>query len=87
MINKTDKQIVQKYYENDWEFIYPPSIDNKKVSDEFWHTVELLDNDDQMAEKIFKKLIVKHPYYIDAYNHLSIAFRNQGKEFESLLTS
>jgi tetratricopeptide (TPR) repeat protein len=87
MTNKIDKPIVQQYFENDWEFIYPPSIDNEKVSDEFWHAVELLDNDDQMAEEIFKKLIVKYPYYIDAYNHLSIAFRNQGKEFESLLTA
>lgn len=87
MTNKIDKPIVQQYHENDWEFIYPPSIDNEKVNDEFWHAVQFLENDDQIAEKMFKKLIAKHPYYIDAYNHLSIAFRNQGKDFESLLTA
>ncbi|MNX52294.1 hypothetical protein D3C86_829730 [compost metagenome] len=87
MLNKLEKPIVQKYYDNNWEFIYPQSIDNEKVSDEFWYAVELLDNNDLIAEKILKKLIATHPYYIDAYNHLSIAFRNQGKEFESLLTA
>lgn len=87
MLKKLEKPIVQKYNDNNWEFVYPQSIDNEKVNDEFWNAVELLDNNDQMAEKMLKKLITKHPYYIDAYNHLSIAFRNQGKEFESLLTA
>ncbi|WP_264524190.1 tetratricopeptide repeat protein [Flavobacterium sp. N502536] len=87
MTSKIIEPIVQQYNENNWEFIYPSSIDNEKISDEFWHAVKLLDNDDQMAEKVFKKLITKHPYYIDAYNHLSISFRNQGKKFESFLTA
>lgn len=87
MLDTLEKPIVQKYNENNWEFIFPPSIDNEKLSDEFWNAVAYLDNNDLVAEKILKRLIAKHPYYIDAYNHLSIAFRNQGKEFESLLTA
>jgi tetratricopeptide (TPR) repeat protein len=87
MTKETEKPIVQQYNEHEWEFIYPPSIDNEKVNEEFWAAVEVLDYDDPSAEMVFKKLIAKHPYYIDAYNHLSLAFRNQGKDFESLLTA
>jgi len=78
---------VKCYNENEWEFVYPNSIDNEKTYNEFWEGVELLDYDDTKAEKIFKGLIAKHPFYIDAYNHLSISFRNQNKTFESLLTA
>lgn len=84
---KQEKPIVQQYYENDWEFIHPSSIDQEVVQNEFWNAVNMLDYEDQNAERIFKKLITKYPYFIDAYNHLSIAFRNQGKDFESLLTA
>lgn len=84
---KQEKPIVQQYYENDWEFIHPLSIDQEVVQNEFWNAVDILDYEDQNAERIFKKLITKYPYFIDAYNHLSIAFRNQGKDFESLLTA
>lgn len=87
MANNPEKPTVQKQYGNTWEFVYPQSIDNEKVSDEFWSAVDFLDTHDLLAEKILKKLIAEHPYYIDAYSHLSIAFRNQGKEFESLLTA
>lgn len=84
---KSEKPIVVNYGDNRWEFIYPPTIENEKVGDVFWEGVELLDYDDKKAEEIFKRLISKYPYYIDAYNHLSIAFRNQGKSFESTLTA
>ncbi|SFU78452.1 hypothetical protein SAMN05216480_12710 [Pustulibacterium marinum] len=75
------------YGENEWEFVYPASIDNATVYNAYWSGVELLDYEDSRAENIFKKLIAKHPYFLDAYNHLSIAFRNQNKTFESWLTA
>lgn len=84
---KNNKPIVRQYNDNEWEFLYPPSIDNEKVYNEYWEAVELLDYNNEMAEKIFKRLISKHPYNIDSYNHLSITFRNQNKTFESLLTA
>lgn len=87
MTKKTEKPIVRPYSENEWEFIYPPSIDNESVQNEYWNAVELLDYQDKVAEKTFKKLISKSPYFIDAYNHLSIAYRNQKMTFESLMTA
>ncbi|MHC0443091.1 tetratricopeptide repeat protein [Flavobacterium sp. 3-210] len=82
-----EKPIVQNYHDNNWEFINPKSIDNEEVSTLFWNAVDYIDNNSLLAEKILKKLIAEHPYYIDAYIHLSIAFRTQGKDFESLLAA
>lgn len=75
------------YYKNEWEFIYPKEIDNGETYDLFCNACDLLDYDDYHAEILFKDLIRKYPYYIDAYNHLSICFRNQNKLFESFLTA
>jgi tetratricopeptide (TPR) repeat protein len=82
-----NKPNLVNYGENEWEFVYPPNIDNESVYNEFWEGVEQLDYNDKIAEKIFKLLIKKHPFYLDAYNHLSIAFRNQNKTFESFITA
>lgn len=87
MTNKIDKPFVKKNLGDEWEFIFPAAIDIEKVINEFWDAVMLLDCDDKKAEKVFKKLIFKYPYHIDAYNHLSITFRNQRKVFESFLTA
>lgn len=81
------KPIVIEYSQNTWEFAFPPEIDNEEVYSEYWSAVELLDDQDHLAEEILKSLINRHPYYIDAYNHLSIAFKNQNKRFESFLTA
>lgn len=51
-----------------------------KKHNEFWEGVELLGHDDLAAEQIFKSVIKKDPYHIDAYNHLSLAFKNQKKD-------
>lgn len=82
-----NKPNLVNYGENEWEFVYPPNIDNESVYNEFWEGVEQLNYNDKIAEKIFKLLIKKHPFYLDAYNHLSIAFRNQNKTFESFITA
>lgn len=81
------KPKVVNLHENEWEFVFPPSIDNEKTYNEYYEGVELLDYNDVTAEQVFKKIIKKHPYHIDAYNHLSLAFKNQKKTFESLLTA
>ena len=80
------KPKVVNFHESEWEFVFPPSIDNEKTYNFYYEGVELLDYNDVEAEQIFKKIIKKHPYHIDAYNHLSIAFKNQKKSFESFLT-
>lgn len=80
------KPIITKYSDTEWEFIYPPTIDNEKVYNEYWEGVEHLGYNDISAEKIFISLIKRFPFYIDAYNHLSIAFKNQKKHFESFVT-
>ena len=80
------KPILIKYSDNVWEFQFPSEYSDEKHQDIFWNAVEQLDYDDVAAEKVFKSLITKFPYFIDAYNHLSIAFRNQKKDFESYIT-
>lgn len=87
MKKENQRPYLRKYHKNEWVFVHPSSIDNEKVHEEFWDAVDQLDYDDENAERIFKALISKHPYYIDAYNHLSLAFRNLNKPFESLLTA
>lgn len=84
---KEQKPIVVHFHENEWEFVFPPSIDNEQTYNQYWEGVELLDYDDLAAERIFKAVIKKCPYHIDAYNHLSIAFKNQKKPYESFLTA
>lgn len=81
------KPVVQKYSDEEWEFIYPPDIDNEKTYNEFQKALDCLDYDDLKAEKILKSLVNKHPFYIDAYNHLSIVFKNLDKRFESYITA
>lgn len=73
--------------QDEWGFVYPPDINNENTYDLFEQGVQFLDYNDAEAEIIFKKLISKHPYYIDAYSHLSLAFENQKKHLESLLTA
>lgn len=81
------KPILIKYPDNVWEFQFPTEYYDEKHHDLFWNAVEQLDYDYVAAEKVFKFLILKFPYFIDAYNHLSIAFRKQKKDFESYITA
>jgi tetratricopeptide (TPR) repeat protein len=81
------KPIVIQFLENEWQFVFPRSMDHKRTSDKYYKGVDFVDYDDVAAEKIFKELIRKHPYHIDAYNHLSLAFKNQRKLFESFITA
>jgi tetratricopeptide (TPR) repeat protein len=87
MAKKIDKPVVRKYYKHEWEFVHPDAINSDKARDKLWEGVQLLHIDPKMAEQIFKGLISKYPYFIDAYNHLSLAFRYQNQPSESLLTA
>lgn len=84
---ENEKPIVINQFKNEWEFVHPPEIDNENIENELWSGIELLNCNVAKAETIFKKLIDKHPYHIDAYVHLSIAFKNQKKRFESFITA
>lgn len=87
MLKILERPTLRKFNETDWEFVNPESYNNEIVAGEFWEAIDLLEYDDKFAEDALKKLIEKYPFYIDAYVHLSIAFRNQKKTFESLLTA
>ena len=76
---------VEKYFEY-WEFEYD-EIASEEVHDALWKGINMLDYYDVEAELIFKALIKKYPLFIDAYNHLSLSFKNQNKSFESFLTA
>lgn len=85
-LKKKDISLV-KEYDNNWEFRYPVRKSNEAMYDKYYDAVELLDCDDALAETEFKKLVTKHPFLIDGWVHLSIAYRNQGKLFESMLVA
>jgi hypothetical protein len=51
---------VVNFHENEWEFVFPSSIDNEETYNEYYEGVELLDYNDAEAERIFKKIIKKH---------------------------
>lgn len=70
-----------------WQFFYHEEIEEESVVEKFYHGVDLLDIAPDHAELIFKELIKTFPYYINAYAHLSLAFKNQEKFFESLITA
>lgn len=78
--------ILHKIYENECRFEYE-EINNEKAYDSLWEGIDLLNYDLLEAEIIFKELIKQYPFYIDAYNHLSIAFKYQNKFFESFITA
>ncbi len=86
MIKERNQQLFfQSCDDTIWEFIYLPPREDEELSDIFWNAVDMLDYQDEEAEKVFKKIIAIYPNHIDAYNHLSIAFRNQNKGLESIL--
>lgn len=69
-----------------WQFVYD-EIANDDIYYRFQNAIELIDQNPAQAELIFKDLIRQYPFYLDAYNLLSFAFKIQNKVFESLLTA
>ncbi|SHL21119.1 Tetratricopeptide repeat-containing protein [Chitinophaga jiangningensis] len=72
---------------NEWAFIQPAAFSNEETLQQYTVAVGMLDTNDVYAELILKAIIKDHPYHLDAYNHLSVAFRNQEKAFESYLVA
>lgn len=74
-------KLVKNY--DEWKFVFPQEMDS--VFDEYWEAIEYLGNDEKECQKRLKKIIRRFPEnHLDAYNHLSISFRNQNNASESL---
>lgn len=70
-----------KYYD-DWKFIFPQEMDN--VFDEYWEAIDYLGYDEKECQKRLRKIINQFPEcHLDAYNHISISYRNRRKITES----
>ncbi|MBL4879802.1 MAG: hypothetical protein JKX82_00625 [Oleispira sp.] len=53
--------------------------------DDYYHSVEQIDIDEDLAQIGLNRIIKKFPdCHIDAYNHLSISYRNQDKTEKAL---
>ena len=71
-----------KHYD-EWKFISSQEMDI--VFDEYWEAVDFLDYDEKECQKRLRKIINQFPEsHLDAYNHISMSYRNQGKTTESL---
>ena len=70
MINQP---IVKKFPDGLWEFVFPDAIESEDVQDKYWEAIELIDFDSEKSISILSELVKQFPYFIDAYNHLSIA--------------
>lgn len=71
-----------KYYDK-WKFVYPKEME--EVFEQYWDAIELLGYDEKECQKRLKKIVRQFPEsHLDAYNHLSLSFRNQNKATESL---
>tara|TARA_R110001632_G_scaffold104926_2_gene214090 strand:- start:1445 stop:2029 length:585 start_codon:yes stop_codon:yes gene_type:complete len=77
------KPEVHKDFTEDWKFYFPEEM--VSVIDDYYHSVEQIDYDEDLAQMGLNRIIKKFPEcHIDAYNHLSISFRNQDKTEEAL---
>ncbi|MDR5591130.1 hypothetical protein [Christiangramia sp. SM2212] len=61
------------------------------VFNEYWEAIDFLGYDEKECQKRLDKIIMEFPEsHLDAYNHISISYRNQGKtkkSFQYALTS
>ncbi|MEQ8882676.1 MAG: tetratricopeptide repeat protein [Cyclobacteriaceae bacterium] len=80
MINQP---IVRRFPDGLWEFVFPDAIESEDVQDKYWEAIELLDFDPEKSISILSDLVKQFPYFIDAYNHLSIANKNVKRGDES----
>lgn len=77
------KPKVHKDFSEDWRFYFPKEMES--VMDDYYHSVEQIDYDEGLAQIGLNRIIGKFPdCHIDAYNHLSIIFRNQDKTEQAL---
>lgn len=70
-----------KHYD-EWKFI--SSQEMETIFDEYWEAIDFLGYDEKECQKRLRKIINKFPEsHLDAYNHISISYRNQRKITES----
>ena len=74
---------VQKDFSGDWRFYFPEEM--VSVMDDYYESVEQIDHDEDLAQIGLNKITkIFSECHIDAYNHLSISNRNQGKTEQAL---
>lgn len=77
------KPKLQKDFSKDWRFYFPEEMNS--VMDDYYGSVEQIDYNEDLAQIGLNRIIKKFPEcHIDAYNHLSISFRNQNKTEQAL---
>ena len=78
MENKMIKLI--NVYENEWKFSDEGMDFSVYEAIDFWNAGKA-----EQAIKKLKTILVKNPYYIDAYHHLSVFYEEVGMDFEAYL--
>jgi tetratricopeptide (TPR) repeat protein len=69
---------------HDWEFVYPEEY--HETMDELECAIEDMSYGDFLsAEKVFRDLMKKHPYHLDAYHHLALS-RYRQRDYRQALT-
>jgi tetratricopeptide (TPR) repeat protein len=68
----------------DWQFVFPREMYDRSIYKKFDKALELLGKDEAKCQAELEGLISEYPEcHIDAYNHLSISFRNVGRYKEA----
>ncbi|MBV7529264.1 tetratricopeptide repeat protein [Chitinophaga sp. sic0106] len=83
----TQKPRVIQIDTNEWAFVQPAVLSSEETFLQYTSALNMLDTNDPFAEMMLKAIIKEHPFHLDAYNYLSVAFRNQEKVFESYLVA
>lgn len=66
-----------------WYFQFPKEID--QPGSNFYKAVEYLDYDEYKCQQLLKPIVDKYPdAAIDAHAHLSMSYRNQGKNLDAM---
>ena len=79
--------IVAEMLDGLWQFIFPEDIESEYVQDRYWQAIELLDVDPKKSAEILSELATRFPYFVDAHNHLSIAYKNLNLRDKSFKTA
>ncbi len=82
-MENTEKPKLVNTQNNEWEFVYPYSMQKREIESTFYLGTEHLGRNNAFSEFMFQSLVDKHPYLFDAYSHLCYALRNQGRNADS----
>ena len=79
--------IVAEMLDGLWQFIFPEDIESEDVQDRYWHAIEILDVNPKKSSEILSDIASRFPYFIDAHNHLGIAYKNLNLRDKSFKTA